>query len=152
MTLAYTPVAADSGTMKLNYTYKNNAGKPKTGAVNITYRATTDNNVVGTPGSASLAVLVGSNTPVDIVFTTDDGNPAGDLIVTSGLDVLPADWTSNVSTLTCASVSSGTSCALTLTYAPIATASGTVTIGYQYINNSGVPKTGTASICISAAP
>jgi hypothetical protein len=152
MALAYAPVAAARGTLPLTYTYKNNAGLTKTGSVNIAYRATTDNNVVGTPGSPSLAVLTGSSTPVDIVFTTDDGNPAVDLVVTSGLDVLPADWSSNASALTCATVGSGTSCAVTLTYAPLTAATGTVTIGYQYTNNSGIAKTGTASIAYTAGP
>lgn len=152
LTLTYAPMAADSGTMKLTYAYKNNAGKSKTGAVNIAYRATTDNNVVATPATPSLAVLTGSSTPVNIVFTTDDGNPAADLVVTSGLDVLPMDWSSSASALTCASVSRGSSCAVTLTFAPTVTATGTVTIGYQYTNNSGITKTGTASIAYAAGP
>ena len=152
LTLTYAPAAADSGTMKLTYSYQNNAGKTKTGAVNIAYRATTDNNVVGMPTSPALAVLTGSSTPVDLVFTTDDGNPAVDFVVTSGLDVLPVDWSSSASALTCATISSGSGCAVTLTYAPTAAATGTVTIGYQYTNNSGITKTGTASIAYAAGP
>ena len=42
----------------------------------------------------------------------------------------------------CATVKSGSSCVLTLTYAPTADASGTLTIAYSYMNSDGVVQVG----------
>ncbi len=76
LALTYAPSGADSGTLALSYTYDNNAGVAKTGSVSIPYRATTDNNVAAAPSQNPLAVLIGSSTNVNIVFATDDPNPA----------------------------------------------------------------------------
>ena len=53
----------------------------------------TNDTVAGTPSpSSSLAVLTGTSTPVTVAFATDDGNPASNLTITSGLSALPAGW------------------------------------------------------------
>jgi hypothetical protein len=62
------------------------------------------------------------------------------LSVTSGLTTLPADWSAAPS-FTCASVSVGTTCQLSLTYAPTGAESGTLTFGFAYTNNAGIAKT-----------
>ncbi len=148
--LTYTPTGADSGTLALAYKYVNDAGQAKTGTVNIPYRATTDNNVAATSSPTTLAVLTGTSTPVSITFVTDDGNPASDLTVTSGLAPLPAGWNGGASTFTCASLGTGTGCQLSLSYAPQAADSGTLTLEYSYTNNSGMTKTGTFAIGYTA--
>jgi hypothetical protein len=151
--LMYVPSAADSGTLLLSYTYKNNAGKSKSGSVNIQYRATTDDNVVATAGPSVLNnVMVGSSTAVGITFTTDDGNPASGLLITSGLDLLPTGWSAGSSNFGCSSVSVGTGCQLSLTYAPMAPDTGNLTLGFQYTNNSGITKTGTVMVGYTAVP
>ena len=150
--LTYTPTGADSGTLALAYGYVNDAGQSKTGTVNIPYLATTDNNVAATPSPTSLAVLTGSTTPVTVTFVTDDGNPASNLTVTSGLSPLPTGWSSTASTLSCAIVSTGTGCQLSLSYAPTAADSGTLNLGYSYTNNSGLAKTGTLTLGYAATP
>jgi hypothetical protein len=150
--LTYTPSAAGNGTLVLRYSYKNNAGESKTGSLNIPYRATTNDNVVATPSQTSVAVMTGSNTDITVTFTTDDGNPASGLSVTSRLASLPAGWSSTPSSFRCSSVSTGTSCQLALVYAPTAPAAGTLSLGYGYTNDSGIMKTGTAAIAYSAAP
>jgi hypothetical protein len=151
--LTYAPTAAAGGTMMLSYSYLNNDNVKKTGTVSIPYRATTDDNVVWTAAPSSLlAVPTNNSYPVTITFTTDDGNPASALSVTSGLTALPAGWTSAATGFTCASVSAGTACTLSLTYAPTAAATGTVTLGYSYTNDSGSPKSGTAMVPYSATP
>lgn len=153
LTLMYAPAAAGTGTLTLSYAYKNNAGESKTGSVNIPYRATTNDNVVGTPSPASpLAVLTGSSTTVTVTFTTDDGNLASGLSVTSGLASLPAGWSSASTSFSCPSVSVGTGCQLALTYAPPGADAGTLTLGFSYTNDSGVMKTGTTAIAYTAAP
>ena len=149
--LTYTPTGAGSGTLTLTYTYLNDAGASRTGSLNIPFRATTDDNVEGTPTQSTVAVQAGNSATVDIVFATDDGNPASALSVTSGLDSLPAGW-SGPGTLSCASVSAGAICDLSLTYAPSAAAAGTLTLGFSYTNNSGVVKTGTAFVGYVATP
>ncbi len=147
LTLTYNPVVRSSGTLTLNYSYKNNANQTKTGSIAIPYRALTNDTIAGTPSpSSSLAVLTGTSTPVSVTFATDDANPATLMTITSGLSALPAGWTSSSSTFSCATVSAGTVCQLPLTYAPTAVGSGTLTLGYNYTNDAGYAMTGTVSI------
>lgn len=150
--LTYTPAAAGSGTLALTYSYMNDAGEARTGSLSIPFRATTDDNVVATPSQSAVSVQAGTSTLVDVVFATDDGNPASDLSLTSGLSPLPTGWSSGSGTFSCASVSAGTACELALTYAPAAADSGTLVLGFSYTNNSGVVKTGTLSINYAATP
>jgi hypothetical protein len=148
--LMYAPTAAAAGTLTLGYTYRNNAGKAKTGTVSVAYRATTNDNIVGTANPGSLLDAVGGSTPVAIAFATDDGNPASALSVTSDLSALPTGWSSASPSFACATVSTGTGCVLDLTYAPAAAASGTLSLTYSYNDDSGTPKTGSVSIPYSA--
>jgi hypothetical protein len=141
---------AATGTLSLTFSYDDDSGTPKTGSVNIPYRATTNDNVVGTPNPSPLAVAVASSTPVNITFTTDDGNLANNLSVTSPLGALPSGWSSAVGSFTCANVSTGTSCVLGLTYAPTAAATSTLSLTYSYNDDSGTPKTGSVSIPYTA--
>ena len=150
--LTYDPVAAGSGVLTLTYSYDNNAGQAKTGSLNIAYLATTNDSVVATPSQSSLAVTTGSSTTVTVTFTTDDGNLASALAVTSGLAVLPTGWSSPGSIFACSSVSVGTTCQLSLTYAPTLADTGTLTIGFGYTNNSGIAKIGSVAIGYAAAP
>jgi len=148
--LTYTPTGADSGTLALAYQYVNDAGQAKTGTINIPYRATTNNNVDATSSPMTLAVTSGTTTPATITFVTDDGNPASGLTITSGLAPLPPGWSSSASTFGCSGVSTGTGCQLSLSYAPTAADSGTLTLGYSYTSNSGMLKTGTLAIGYTA--
>lgn len=148
--LTYTPTHADSGTLALAYDYVNDAGQARTGTVNIPYRATTNNTVEGTSSPTTLSVVTGTTTPVTVTLVTDDGNPASHLMITSGLTPLPAGWSSSVSTFGCSSVSTGTGCQLSLSYAPTAADAGTLTLAYSYTNNSGMMKTGTLAIGYTA--
>jgi hypothetical protein len=150
LSLTYAPPAADSGMLTLNYAYQNDAGVAKTGSVNIPYRATTNDNIVGTTSQSPLAVFTGSSTTVNVTFTTDDANLANNLSVTSALGALPAGWTSASSNFTCSNVSTGTGCQLNLTYTPTAVGSGTVSLNYNYDDDSGTAKSGSVSIPYSA--
>ncbi len=151
--LTYAPSVVASGTLTLSYSYKNNAGTAKTGSISIPYVATTHNNVVVTtsPSGSISAVVNSGSVPVTLTFTTDDGNPATAISITSGLGTLPAGW-SGSATFSCASASTGTGCQLTLTYAPTVNGSGTVTLGYGYKDDSGAAKTGTANIAYASIP
>jgi hypothetical protein len=150
LTLTYAPTAADAGTVMLNFTYLNNTGQAKTGSLSIPYRATTNDTVVGTPSQSPLAVLTGGTAGVTVTFATDDGNPASTLSVTSGLGALPAGWSATATSFSCSTVSGGTVCQLPLTYAPTSVASGTLTLGYGYLNDAGIAKTGTVNIAYQA--
>jgi hypothetical protein len=151
LTLNFSPLAAASGTVTLNYSYKNNANQTKTGTLAIPYRALTNDTIAGTPSpSASLAVVSGTSTPVTVSFATDDGYPASGLTITSGLSALPAGWTSSATTFSCATVSDGTVCQLPLKFAPTAVGSGTLTLGFSYTNDALNPMTGTVSIMYRA--
>ncbi len=70
-------------------------------------------------------------------FTTDDGNLATGLSITSDLSVLPAGWSSGSGSFSCPSLSTGQGCQLSLIYAPVLADSGTLTLSFSYINDSG---------------
>lgn len=150
LTLAYNPPAAAAGTLTLPYSYVNNANQMKTGSLAIAYRALTNDTVAGTASPSSVAVLTGSSSAVPVTFVTDDGNPAADLSITSGLSPLPAGWSSASGSFSCATVSDGAVCQLPLTYAPTAVNSGTLTLGYSYTNDAGFSRTGTVNIAYRA--
>jgi hypothetical protein len=150
--LTYAPAAAGSGSLALGYSYRNNAGEAKTGTVNIAYRATTDDNVVATPSPNSLAVSAGSSTNVAVAFTTDDGNAASALSVTTALGSLPTGWSAASTGFGCSVVSIGTGCVLSLVYSPAIADSGTLTLQFSYLNDSGLPKSGTVSVAYTAGP
>jgi len=153
LALKFAPQAAASGTLMLAYSYDNDAGEAKTGTVSIPYKATTDNTITGIASPAALNVNTGMSTPVTITFVTSDGNPASAFtIAASALSPLPAGWSTGSSTLDCTSVTSGTSCQLSLSYAPGAAGSGSLTLPYSYTNNSGIAETGTVTLPYTATP
>ncbi|HEY0800332.1 MAG TPA: hypothetical protein VGD54_05775 [Steroidobacteraceae bacterium] len=148
--LSYAPTGVDNGTLTLNYAYLNNADESKTGSVAIPYQTTTNDNIVGTANPISLAAVTGSSNAVTVTFVSDDGNFAGGL--SADLSALPTDWSAPAGAFTCASVSVGSSCQLSLTYAPTIAASNTLAFGFSYVNSAGTMKTGTVSIPYTAAP
>jgi hypothetical protein len=147
LSLSYAPGAVGSGTLTLDFSYTDNAGETKTGSTNIPYAATTDDNIVYSvsPSGQVNATPNGTGTVVTVTFTTDDGQPATELSVTSGLTNISGDWSAPAS-FACATVSSGTACQLSLTYAPTRIDGGTLSLGYSYKNDAGNAKTGTVSI------
>lgn len=150
--LTYAPVSADNGTLTLAYAYKNDAGQAKTGTVDIPYKATTNNSVAATSSPTALTVSTGTTTPVTVSFVTDDGNPASDLTVTSGLNPLPPGWSGAPASFSCASISTGTGCQLSLSYAPAVAETGSLTLAFSYTNNSGMAKTGSLVVHYTAGP
>jgi hypothetical protein len=150
--LTYAPAAAGGGSLVLGYSYRNNAGEAKAGTVNIAYRATTDDNIVATPSPTSLTVSAGSSTNVAVMFTTDDGNAASALTITTALGSLPVGWSAASGIFGCSVVSTGTGCTLSLLYAPTMADSGTLNLQYSYLNDSGLPKSGTVSVAYVAGP
>jgi hypothetical protein len=146
LALTYTPTAAANGTLDLGYAYRNNAGDPKTGTVNIAYRATTDDTVVGTPSASAVSVAAGGSANPTVTFTTDDGNPASLLTVITAASSLPPGWSITSSNFSCATVSVGNGCVLALRYAPTAVAAGTLTLGFSYTNDAQLLKAGTVTI------
>jgi hypothetical protein len=154
LSLTYTPTAyVASGTLQLKYGYNANSGAAQTGSVMIPYTATTNNNVVVTPSPSGTvgAVVNSAAVPVTLTFTTDDFNPATAVTITSGLGTLPAGWTGPAS-FSCPSASTGTGCQLALAYAPTVNGSGTVSLGYSYLDDSGTAKTSTANITYASIP
>jgi hypothetical protein len=150
MSLSYAPTAASAGTLPVNYAYINDAGEYKTGSLDLAYRATTHDNVVGIATPATVSVATGAGATVAVVFSTDDRNPATSLAITAGLASLPAGWSATANDVACATVSAGTTCALNLTYAPTTVATGSLTLTYAYFDDSGTAKTGTVNIPYTA--
>ena len=102
--------------------------------------AGTDNTVSATASVGSVSVAVGASQTISITFTSADGLTLTGFSVYGSLGTLPADW-SAPSSLTCASVGPGSGCVLTLTYAPIAIETGTLTLDCVYVDNAGLPRT-----------
>jgi hypothetical protein len=100
----------------------------------------TDNNVSATASVGSLSVAVGSSQTISVTFTSADGLPISGFSVYGSLGSLPAGW-SAPSSLTCANVGPGSGCVLTLSYAPTAIETGTLTLDCVYVDNAGLPRT-----------
>jgi hypothetical protein len=146
--LIYTPPAIATGTLSLNYTYKDNSGDTKAGTLALAYVSTESDNVVGTvvPSGQIVSALGSTALAVTVTFTTDDGNAATALSLTSDLTALPSGWFSGSSGLTCATVSTGNSCQLHLSFAPVAFDDGTLALHYSYVDVGGHAKTGTVNV------
>lgn len=123
------------------------AGEAKTGSASIAYTSTTDDNVAATvsPSGQIAATAYGGGASVSVTFATDDGNPATNLQVTTGLSSPPSGW-SAPNSFGCPTISAGTPCQLTLNFAPQSSGSGTLTLNYSYYNDAGKAKTGTIDI------
>jgi hypothetical protein len=145
LTLTYAPTADATGTLTIAYGYTNSDGAVQTGSTAIVYASTVHDTVSATAApTGQINAIVGATQAVALTFTTDDGNPATALSVTT-LTTLPAGWTAAAS-FTCATVSTGSGCLLPLTFAPSAAGSGTLTLNYSYTDNAGAAKTGTVSL------
>jgi hypothetical protein len=106
----------------------------------------TQDTIAATPSEAgTVTVVSGGSKSFSLSFNSSDTDAISNLSVTSDRLALPAGW-SGPYVFHCATVSSGSGCVLTLTYAPTAAASGTLSIAYSYVNSAGVPRTGTTSI------
>ena len=147
LTLTYAPTADASGTLTIAYSYTNSDGVVKTGSTAILYASTAHDTVSATaaPRRAESNAVVGASQVVALTFTSDDGNPATALTVTT-LTALPTGWTSAAGSFTCATVSTGSGCLLPLTFAPSAAGRGTLTLNYTYTDNAGAARTETVSL------
>jgi hypothetical protein len=151
----YTPIAPGNGTITIDYAFNDDSGTPKTASFNIPYAATANDNVVGvlsvgavSPVS-SISVAGGSQEVVTVTFTTDDGFEATNLSM--DLSSLLTGWSSPSSQFTCATISAGTPCQLNLTYAPASSNdNNTLQLTYGYLDNAGVPKTGSVNIAYTS--
>jgi hypothetical protein len=110
----------------------------------------TDNEVSATASVASVSVAVGASQTISITFTSADGLPITGFSVYGSLGLLPSDW-SAPSSLTCASVGPGSGCVLTLTYAPTAIETGTLSLDCVYVDNAGLPRTPGPCLTLSYA-
>ncbi len=152
LSLDFAPSAAAVGTLVLNYSYLDNSGATRSGALNIPYAAITHDTVVATasPTGQVNAVVMSGSQSASVSFTTDDGSAASALNVTSNLTALPPGWSSPAKAFACNSVSSGNGCQLQLTYAPTTLASGVLTLSYAYIDSTGTYNAGLMNIPYAA--
>jgi hypothetical protein len=152
LALSYAATKSTAGVLTLSYTYVDDFGAPEAGTLSIPYASTTANNVVATasPPGQIIAVQKGGGQAVPVSFTTDDGNPATHLLVTSNLQALPAGWRTASTHFSCDSVSTGNGCQLPLNFAPSALGSGTLTLNYAYTDDAGTAKTGLLNIGYAA--
>jgi hypothetical protein len=149
--LLYQPQAGGGGTLRLEYSFRDNAGAQKSGSLDVPYAATTHNNAVPTvsPSNTVSAVVGGGRQTIGIYFTTDDGNAATNLRLTTPLQSLPAGWNGDLTGFSCSTFDMGNGCVLSLSYEPAAAASGTLTLDYSYQDNSGAEKNGSVAIAFA---
>src|ERR1700722_6342680 len=150
LNLTFAPTTVGSGTLTIDCEFVDNANVARTpgACLTIAYAATPNNNVTATvsPTGQVIAAVGTGNQSVSVNFTTDDGNAATDLTLTTSLTGLPSGWSSTATSLSCAIVSTGSGCQLGLTYAPSAAGSGTLTLDYSYTDESGAARTGSLNI------
>jgi len=143
----YKPTAPGNGTITIDYAFNDDSGTPKTASFNIPYAATANDNVWGmvSPAASPITATTGNSQAVMVTFTTDDGFQASNLSME--LSPLPAGWSSTASQFTCATISTGNGCQLTLNYTPTAPEpTGTLQLTYSYLDNAGTPKNGAVDI------
>ncbi len=137
LNLTYAPTAVDSGSLVINYVYIDNANIPRApgGTLTIPYAATATNNIVAAASpTGQINAIVGAGAQaVSVNFTTDDGNAATNLALTTSLGALPSGWSSMAPGLSCAIVSSGSGCQLALDYAPAAAVIAVIGLGHHRI-------------------
>ena len=95
-------------------------------------------------------VPLNSSTPVTVAFGVPDGGSATALTITTGLSTLPSGWSAASPSFSCASVNAQNPCDLALTYDPgTAGASGTLTLGFTYLDGQGKQQQGSVGIAYS---
>ncbi|WP_354677350.1 hypothetical protein [Cupriavidus plantarum] len=103
-----------------------------------------------TPSISAAAVQqvkVGDTANVAVIFRAPQGLAASQLAITTGLSPLPPGWSSTASSFGCDTVSDNDDCRLDLRYRPaLAGVSGTLNLGYRYIDANGVAQRGTADV------
>jgi hypothetical protein len=148
LTLTYTPTVIETGTLSLDCVYVDNGGLPRTPGpcLTLAYASSASNNVVASlsPSGEVDAAIGGGNQSVTVAFTTDDGNAATALSVALG--ALPSGWSSTAAGLSCAVVSTGSSCELPLAFSPTTASNGTLTLNYNYVDGSGAARSGAFNI------
>jgi hypothetical protein len=148
LTWVYSPTAPGNGTLTVDYSFNDDSGTAKTASFNIPFAATANDEVVY-PAISPITLAAGASQVVTVIFTTNDGFEAADLMM--DLSTLPAGWSSTATSFTCATISTGSSCALSLTYAPTsAVATSTLTLPYGYADNAGTQKAGSLLIVYAA--
>lgn len=151
--LTYAPNARESGTLTLSFSYTNNAGTARNGTLTIPYVGTTDNNIVVTADPEAPYIRKQSrNLPFTLTFTSDDGAPITGFTTTTALNSIPSVSSGGQTSKVCATVSTGSTCTLDLTFIPGSTRSGTIAINYSYVNNAGLSKAGTVNLPYESWP
>ena len=152
LVLLFAPTVAGSGTVSLGFSYADNAAVQQSGSITLQYASSNDNNVVASvaPQGQVTALINTPSTTVGVTFTTDDGQSATNLQISSGLGAaLPAGWT-GPATYSCSAVSTGSGCHFNLNFAPTSVGSGTVPLSYSYVSAGGANKSGTIVIPYAA--
>jgi hypothetical protein len=153
LSLTYAPAAIETGTLTLDCVYVDNAGLPRTPGpcMTLAYAATVSNHVVASVSpSGEIDAAIGGKQTVSVNFTTDDGNAATALTLSTNLGALPSGWSSKAAGLNCAVVSTGNGCQLALVFAPTAAAAGTLTLNYGYTDASGAALSGAVNVPYAA--
>jgi hypothetical protein len=150
--LVFSPTGSMAGILALIYTYIDNSGATRSGALNIPYASASHGTVLATasPHGQINAVETTGSQAVSITFTTNDGNAATGLSVTSDLSVLPSGWSSASNKFSCDNVSVGNGCQLQLKFAPTSLGGGALTLRYDYVDSSGAVNGGLLDISFAA--
>lgn len=150
--LFFTPTDLNQyGSVVLKYSYTDSNSQVQTGTYSISYQVQKANKVKLILESSSLDAIVGGTTTLNYSLITDDARPASNLALTiTGYKGIPATNLKN-ETLNCPIVNDSSSiCTKTLSYSPTAAESGSLVIGYSYLNNAHESVTQQQTISYSA--
>jgi hypothetical protein len=151
---SYMPTVPDNGTLEIDYAYSNDSGTAKMASFNIPYSATANDSIVGTvtPSAVPINVVFPGSQPVWVTFTTNDTFVASNLLVTTDLTALPPGWSVSSPNFSCAAISTGTGCQLSLTYSPTTNHdNATLQLVYTYNNNAGTAMQGSVNIVFTSS-
>jgi large repetitive protein len=111
-----------------------------------------DHNDVAATASvgAPFVVSVGASQTITVTFTSSDGATLSAFSAYGSLGAFPAGW-SSPSSLTCGIVGPGSGCVMTLTYAPTAVETGTLSLTCVFVDNAGLSRTPGPCLTLSYA-
>jgi hypothetical protein len=112
-------------------------------------RSGTNDSIIVTASIPVVAAVVGGSQTLQVSFNSSDGLPLSQLFVAGASTTLPAGWSGPLY-FQCQTVTTGNGCVLNLTYTPLSTGSGTLVLNYTYVNDTGVPLSGSLTVPFAA--
>ena len=139
LTLNYSPIKVEHGTINLAFSYTDNTTAKRNGAFKITFSASEHNNLLVRSNVKNPVITKKGNISlVNVSFISDSSDDVIHNLVLTNLDKLPVGWSSEVGEFTCDNITQDGTCGLNLKYNPNIASSSieSFELMYSYINNA----------------